>query len=375
MTISEIKRQLEGLTKAQREQKAIAAIEAFTNEVEPVLKIYAQYGIDVQSLRDIPSLFFGGAIAMHESFGLSEYNTYSRFCASAKLSARPYGECQGLHTGASHMLNLATTTVDSMKDIYGRAGKQDVFEKLAFPIACLMYGDNGFTDNGIQYLSLFANNDIGGGVVNGKFGHVAVNKPQDVELVQHNATITQTDGGYYFSVGAELKNPNKAYTAQDVNIRIIVKDARGKILATNDNMLLFIDSNATAYYGEELWIDRGTPSSYTVQVNTENYIPSSDPEDNVALANAISCSNYSVDTNSWGSTVFSGEVRNRINKKLHVDLYFVFFDSAQRITGGTNTTMWLYGNSTDAFEIYLRTKAQRQSVRFTPSFDFTDMLD
>ena len=155
MTISEIKRQLEGLTKAQREQKAIEMIEVFADQVELIFALCAQHGLDFSKFRESPAVLFGVAVALNESFGFVEYGTYSNFCSSAKLSARSYWECQSYQAEAYDCIVAARLILDKVKEFYGMLGQQDVLEKLAFPIACLMYGDNGFTDYGTQYLSLF----------------------------------------------------------------------------------------------------------------------------------------------------------------------------------------------------------------------------
>lgn len=199
----------------------------------------------------------------------------------------------------------------------------------------------------------------------------STNSPKNIEIIKHNASLTRDDDCYYLSVGAELKNPNISKVAQNVEVRIIVKDSSGRILETDRTTIECIDSNATFYFGTECYISRGTPANYTIQVISENFVNS---PSNSTYASGITASHYNVSQDRW-STTFTANVHNGYNRRLYVSMFFVFYDDAGNITGGANTYIGtMYSNSDDNAEIYLRTVANRSRVRASASFDFRDLM-
>lgn len=246
----------------------------------------------------------------------------------------------------------------------------DVYEKLAIAIACILMHDGDLKGKEEYFLSLFVE-DVDDSDDDDNSSDLS-SETENVEVVTYKGNITNKDGTWYFTIGAEIKNPNKAHCARNVNVRVMVKDNSGRILETSENTIDYIDSNATFYYGDEFSIDRGSPANFTIQANCDDFVGA--PEDST-FAQGIKCSHYNVSTTRWGDIEFTGNVHNNYNKKLYVELYFVFYDGAGKITSGTNTRVSLYGNSDDGFETYLRTNVTRENVRCSASFDFMELLD
>jgi hypothetical protein len=311
------------------------------------------------------------AIAADGDVGDSEYELYTELCNSIDLPARPMSALLEYAQNSDSVVEMFSGIVVKLKPIFNNLGQAEAFDNFAFGVACILFDDDSVEGSELDLLKCFVD-DAGNSSASSSGKSFASSKTLDVKLVEYQATFTRDDDGYYFSVGAELKNPNVEHCARNVHVKVMVKDSSGRILETSENTIDYIDSNATFYYGDEFYIDRGVPSNYTVQVNCDEFV--SAPA-NSNFASGISCSHYNVSTNRWGTTEFTGNVHNGYNKKLWVELYFVFYDASGKITGGTNTRLTMYGNSDDSFDTRLNTAGKRDKVRCSPSFDFMDLVD
>lgn len=198
------------------------------------------------------------------------------------------------------------------------------------------------------------------------------NETQNIKILRHNATLIKGEYQYYLSVGAELLNPNLAKVARFVEVKIVVKNSSGRILETSKTSIDCIDSYSKFYFGEEISIDNGVPSSYDIQVYCDSYVDS--PEKST-FAKGIVTSHYNLQEDRWGDVNFTANVSNKYNENLRVSMFFVFYDSNDNITGGANTYVGtIYGHSEDNIDISLTSNVKRNSVRESASFDFFDLL-
>lgn len=255
--------------------------------------------------------------------------------------------------------------------------KETVMELVGKTLVYVMGCDDNLGHLTENFIERFFNNgegidasasSIGG---NASSSGISSSSAQPVSIVKKGFSLSKDDYNTYLSVGAEIKNPNVDKCASDVTIRVIVKDKSGRILDSREDTIQYIDSNSVFYYGAELRFSSGTPDSYQITVNCDEYVPS---PANSTIARGISCSHYNLEKARWGnSTTFTGNVSNNYNKRLFTDLYFVFYNGAGEIVGGARTSESLFGQSEDTFSIYLNTTADRKTVRFSPSFDFMSL--
>lgn len=369
MTIRELSQKVTEVSTDKRKEAAIEALEDF---IYTGIAINKQFNADVD-YRDIISMVLCGAIAADGDVGDSEYELYTGLCDSLDLPPRAMKDLQEYADHPDQVVEIFTGLVGKLKPVFNNLGQAEAFDNFAFGVACIVFDDDSAEDGELDLLKCFvdgAGNSSASGSASSNFA--STNSHENIKLVDYEASFSRDDDRYYFTIGAELKNPNLEYCARNVNVKVIVMDSSGRILETSENTIDYIDSNATFYYGDEFSIDRGVPANYRVQVNCDEFV--SAPA-NSTFADGITCSHYNVSTNRWGSTEFTGNVHNGYNKKLYVDLYFVFTNSSGKITGGTNTRVTLYGNSDDAFDVYLNTQVKRDKVRCSPTFDFMDLVD
>ena len=206
----------------------------------------------------------------------------------------------------------------------------------------------------------------------GGTGNVSASSDKKLEILNHDATLSSDDGIYYLSVGAEIQNPNAKRIAQEICVKIIVKDSSGRIIETAEEWIKHIDSNSIFFFGKEIRIDNGKPDNYSIQVNCEEFV---DGPENSTFAKGIECSHYNVSKDRWGDTLFTGNVHNNNNQTLNLELFFVFYDDSGKIVGGCNTYIGnIFGNSDDGISVTLNTYANRSKVSASPSFNFYDLV-
>lgn len=365
MTINELKNHVSGLSENEILVNSISLVRRFLS-VGDEMNAKLGEGFD---FRNVLSMIFSAAITANGELGVNQYAMYRVICDNNNIEAKEYEDCQEILPNASAYIDNFQNIGNGLRNVFANIGQSEAFDDLCVVIASLMIYGGSLEGEEIRLLSYF----VGEEVATGNFSSPQVSSTQDVKLVDYAATFTRKDDCYHFTIGAELKNPNTKHCAKSVRVKVIVKDAAGRILESSENTIEYIDSNATFYYGDEFRIDRGTPANYSVQVNCDEFV--SAPE-NSTFANGIACSHYNLNTNRWGSIEFTGNVRNGYNKKLWTTLYFTFYNSAGKITGGANSrTLVLYGNAEDVFEIYLDTSISRDKVRCSPAFDFMDLVD
>lgn len=372
MTINDIKRQLAGLTQTQKEEKAVSLIKEFA-EVNRELSSLLEASGNSFDFVGLAETFLSLSLTADGCINHSKYDLYVEMCDAIDAESRTYDFCETLLSSRYQTIGSFEQMSGPVKNIYGAFNQRQALNKFVLATACLISNNDEFSEYGLRLLRCFIddNDDSFNTVSSGNQRNMSSSEPEDVQLIKHNAVMARDDNDYVLSVGAELKNPNKNRCARNVRVKIIVKDNAGRILATSENTIEHIDSNAIFYYGDEFSIDRGIPANYTINVNCDGFVGA--PE-NSTFADGITCSHYNLSKDRWDRTIFSGNVHNAYSQRLWTTLFFVFYDSAGNITGGTNTTVTLYGNSDDVFECRLDTTAQRDKVFFSPGFDFTDVV-
>lgn len=86
-------------------------------------------------------------------------------------------------------------------------------------------------------------------------GTTAQEKPVDLEIVESGWS---TDEHGYANYGIGIVNPNAGFEAQQITLTVTGRDAEGKIVFTQDDIIPFMLPEATYYLGGQA--GRGTPA-------------------------------------------------------------------------------------------------------------------
>lgn len=124
---------------------------------------------------------------------------------------------------------------------------------------------------------------------------------QDIQIVDSGYSVS--DSGYVF-YGVSLNNPNETYAADFVTVTITGKDADGKILFSNDQVMGTINPGETYTFGTQA--GNGTvPDTveFTVKVDEENW-KDGEPLD----GEAYTISNTNEVKDEYGFADFTGEI-------------------------------------------------------------------
>ena len=365
MTINELVGALDGAGKEARLGLASKYLKEFLECGE---QLNEQMGGDI-NFYDLTANIFACGLAADGKLTQDEYHSYVALCDSIGATARDYSTCQNFASAPTQAVDMFAKPISGIKDIFNQVFDEEIFQNLGVALACFLMDDGQIKGEERRLLGFFFDDNGDSAVSESSFSSSST---EDVKIVTYQGDISRKNDRYYFTIGAEIKNPNPEHCARNVSVKVIVKDSSGRILESSENTIDYIDSNATFYYGDEFSIDRGAPANYSIQVNCDDFVGA--PE-NSTFASGITCSHYNLKTDSWGDIEFTGNVHNGYNKKLYIELYFVFYDKAGKITGGTNTRVNLYGNSDDGFNTYLNTNIARENVRCSAAFDFMELMD
>ena len=388
MDYNDVLDELEGLSKDVLLERAIAN----TNLLYDMIKKNLAGKVDMEQMFTIlfPGIIYIGT-GVDGRVDKAEYEMAVKFFEAFKVQVLELSQFRQVAETMSSRENIESllSTVKYFLSDGIMGADTEVFQKKYIEfVACVILFNESIDSKEIEFLKRFCDmcNDISNNNYNsassiGNSGNdysfensISTVEDLDVEIVRHNAVLTKDDDEYYLSVGVELKNPNVSRIANNVNVRIIIKDVSGRILETSEKRIDNIDSNSMFYYGDEICIRSGRPANYTVQVNTDEFV---DGPANSTFAQGITFSHYNLDRSGRNYTEFSCNVHNGYNVKLSVTSYFVFYDANNNIVGGCNGYLWnsLYPNSEDVFSQSLYTVANRSTVRASASFDFYDLMD
>ena len=208
---------------------------------------------------------------------------------------------------------------------------------------------------------------------------------KNIEVVEHGSSMFDRLSGRsrrdysfygprnYFTVGAVLKNPNTEFGAFLVKVKVTVLNADRRVLASSETTIPYIDPNASFYYGDDFAIIKDTPLRYEIKAYCDNFIklPA-----NSSFTKGIRCTSMSIaETDDTYGHPFrlTGRANNDYPMKLDcVSLYFVFFRDA-KIVGGVNTSVGMYGNSSEPFNASMSVNPHCTRIEYSPSFN-VDLL-
>ncbi len=173
-------------------------------------------------------------------------------------------------------------------------------------------------------------------------------QPLDVSVLDYGGTFVLDDDTYYLSIGAQIHNPNKFYTASRVIIKINVMDASGRVIESENETLYHIDPDTVFNYGNELYFTNGKPSKFQFLATAEGFKSS---EDGSKVYDGIDVGDYTFAEESYRGYSIKGQVTSRYLKKLdYVSVYLMFLDSNNKIKGGCNFSIrYMFSNVTEAF--------------------------
>jgi len=197
---------------------------------------------------------------------------------------------------------------------------------------------------------------------------VTSDKQEQVYVVDFGATIVDNDDDYVLSFGAFIKNPNPLHVANDVTIKVIVKDENGRAIESKNYSVHHIDPNSEFSFGEEISIYHGVPSDIQVVVSAESFAYVANGQQNY---NGIKVGSYSYSEASWRGYDLTGEITNNYTVKLSsAQIYLVFSDENKKIQGGYNFYVNdLFPGVTEAFNEYVYLNLNNASY-INSSIDF-----
>jgi hypothetical protein len=172
-------------------------------------------------------------------------------------------------------------------------------------------------------------------------------QPLDVSVLDYGGTFVQHKNTYYLSIGAQIHNPNKFYTASRVFIKINVLDASGRVIDYKNVTLCHIAPDTVFNYGEEHYFFNGPPSDFQIFATAESF---NSFEDGSKVYDGIDVDyKFAEESDLPGS--IKGQVTSRYVKKLeYVTVYLMFLDSNNKIKGGYHFSFrYLFSNVTEAF--------------------------
>jgi len=174
--------------------------------------------------------------------------------------------------------------------------------------------------------------------------------PDALKLEATGWTAQESSSSYVLWYGVTITNPNKKYTAIDPNLKLTVKDAEGKILATVEDYPGNLAPGDSLTVGNATYIDNGIPATvdFSVSVGKDYW----SEKDNLAVKSSeLIISNVSIYDDSYSNTV-TGEIENTSDLDIDFgEVYVVFYNEAGDIIGGDYTYFELFAGEKTAFEL------------------------
>lgn len=357
MTINDVKRQLVGLTKAQKVDKALLLIEEFLKESNVILVALKESPDTVSFFSMSVTGILNAAVIADGCLNHSKYEAYVKMSNALSCAPVKYEMLEMTIPLRFIAIERCSVIAEQLKNVYAVPNLLDTLDKFVLALACLMGSEGEFEDNELRLLANFFRN----------------NDEPDIVIIQSSGGSTSFHNGkYYVSFGAVLRNPKKTLYARNVHVEITIKDASESIIASSQRTIEYIDPDALFFFGDEFAVDRGEPSNFEVTASCSEFV---DAPENSRFSDGISCFNYELSKGDFGERVFFGNVQNGYSKKLRATLFFVFYDSTGKITGGTNTTITLNDKATERFECYISCSFNIDKVCFSPGYDFMKLID
>lgn len=174
---------------------------------------------------------------------------------------------------------------------------------------------------------------------------------QEVELVDSGYSLYMTNGRVDVMYALEMYNPNEEYAIEYPEITVTARDANGKILKTESQMLNGIAAGDKLTYGSSVSYEGGAPDKIEISVGNkdDNYIAQS--SSGIILSSELSVFNVSKNKGAY-SEVFTGEVTNNSTQDFGNVAITVIYKLGDKIVGGlTSYVDDLASGQTKAFEL------------------------
>lgn len=172
-----------------------------------------------------------------------------------------------------------------------------------------------------------------------------------LEIGEKGESLYRSSLGTSISVtyGYEVINPNENYAISSAKMNIIIRDESGAILDTVTDYITDVAANDSYWYGGNIGMISGVPSTIEYQLETERY-------EDQAISKAVHSSSFSfTNVNQVGDIIpkVTGEITN--NTENDYSSFFticVIYRKEGKIVGGLNTSLMndLAAGSTRVFE-------------------------
>lgn len=148
----------------------------------------------------------------------------------------------------------------------------------------------------------------------------------------------------------QIQNPNSDYAVEFPTITITAKDADGKILSTDEQVLNSIAADDTIIYGNDIFYEGDVPSIVDISVsNKERNFKTQDDDEYVKQSDFV-VSNISENDGMFKK--YTGEISNNSEVDFDTVAVIVIYKSGDSIIGGEVTYVDdLMANSTKPFEL------------------------
>lgn len=332
-------------------------------------------GVEGLDAEDLMRLSLEAALGWDSRVDSEEYNLYIKLLDKFGIEKRTLDE---LRETARTQQQLLVDTISSVYGVLPTMGGiiDEEIEPLYIEVLVGAISANGSIDSA-EYqamLKVISAGDTSTESSATPINNLSRDDASPLTVSEMGATSTvRSDGSYYFSVGATIKNPNKKHLALDSVIKVIVMDANGKVLNTSNETIQYIDVDSVFCYGEEFYISNGHPNNYKVLVEADEFMHM---DNGNQIMDGITISNYNLSKDRWNSLTLTGNITNRYKKRISwLTVYTVFRDSDRTIVGGTNFHVHdLFSGSVDGFDTTLNITADISTIKASVDFDVRDQL-
>jgi hypothetical protein len=161
------------------------------------------------------------------------------------------------------------------------------------------------------------------------------NEPQQIVLIDSGWSVSQSSDYTDVSYAVKIQNPNEKYAVVFPTITITARDAEGKILKNEEQVLHYIAAEDTIMYANNISYEGATPTTVDISVkNGTNDYEEQDDSKYIKISN-FSFQNTSENKGSY-STTYTGEITNNSNVDFSTIAISVIYKSGEKLIGGTS---------------------------------------
>ena len=174
--------------------------------------------------------------------------------------------------------------------------------------------------------------------------------PITVMLVDSGWCSYKNSSYTHVPYAVQIKNPNSDYAIEFPTITITARDADGKILKTDEQVLNSISAGDTIFYGSEIFYEGYEPEA--VEISVTNRDSNFEKQDNNIYVKQSDFTIFNISENSRTFKTFTGEITNNSIVNLDkVAVIIIYKNSGQIIGGDIGFVDDMAAGSTKAFEI------------------------